>query len=284
MPKSRMNTRLLASIIASTVFAGCGGGGDSGSGTSTPPPGSSTLPAGATPTAVACSPAQAGSTAAAPDNDAPTNTGALLPVGPLTHDGPATPEQIALLLPVTGALPDTATATARYRRTGSPQWLAAHPLFRVRPAFSEVPIAGGAVQDVFAWPIIHLAPGVSYDVEVAVRSAGSVSVHTLTHTTRSLPAAAGSPNKTANSALNIASQLAGLNPGDVLEIAAGTYDVDNLAVTRSGTEAQPIYIRGASRAGTVLRDTNGAILSIPASHVVIENMTLQGAGSDGGVS
>jgi hypothetical protein len=185
---------------------------------------------------------------------------------------------------VTGALPDTATATVRYRRTGSQQWLTAHPLFRVRPAFSEFPIAGGAVQDVFAWPLIDLTPGVSYDVEVAVNSAGSVNVHTLTHTTRALPGAAGSPNKTANSALSIANQLAGLNPGDVLEIAAGTYNVDNLTVSRSGTAAQPIYIRGASRTGTVLQDTNGAILSLRASDIVVENMTLQGAGSDGGVS
>jgi hypothetical protein len=208
-----------------------------------------------------------------------------LPVGALAHDGPATPEQISLVLPVTGALPDTATATVRYRETGTSQWLAAHPLFRVRPAFAvATPIAGGAVQDVFAWPIIGLTPGVSYDVEVAVRSGGNVNVKTLTHTTRALPAAAGSPNKTANSAASISSQLAGLNAGDVLEIAPGTYNVDNLTVSRSGTAAQPIYIRGASRTGTVLRDTSGAILSIRASDVVIENMTFQGAGSDGGVS
>ena len=206
-------------------------------------------------------------------------------MGTLAHDGPATPEQISLVLPVTGALPDTATATVRYKQTGTSQWLAAHPLHRVRPAFAAAnPIAGGPVQDVFAWPIIDLAPGVSYDVEVAVRSPGSVTVKTLTHTTRTLPAAAGPANKTANSAATIATQLAGLNPGDVLEIAAGTYNVNSLTVSRSGTAAQPIYVRGASRTGTVLRDTDGAILSLRASHVVIENMTLQGAGTDGGVS
>src|SRR5215475_7257414 len=31
-----------------------------------------------------------------------------LPLGALVHDGPATPEQISLLLPVTGTLPPTA--------------------------------------------------------------------------------------------------------------------------------------------------------------------------------
>jgi hypothetical protein len=208
-----------------------------------------------------------------------------LPVGTLAHDGPATPEQISLVLPVTGSLPDTATASVRYRPTGTSSWLVAHPLFRVRPAFAvSSPILGGPVQDVFAWPIIGLTPGASYEVEVVVRSGGNVNVQTLTHVTRALPAAAATANKTANSAATLSTQLAGLNPGDVLQIAAGTYDVNNLAITRSGTAAQPIYIRGASRTGTILRDTTGSILSIRANHVIVENMTLQGAGSDGGVS
>jgi hypothetical protein len=208
-----------------------------------------------------------------------------LPIGTLAHDGPATPEQISLVLPVTGALPDTATASVRYRQNGSSQWFAAHPMHRVRPAFAVAnPILGGPVQDGFAWPIIGLTPGATYVVEVTVRSGGNVNVQTLTQTTRALPPASGAATKTANSAASIASQLVSLNPGDVLEIAAGTYNVDNLTVSRSGTAAAPIYIRGASRTGTVLRDTNGAVLSIQASHVIVERMTLQGAGSDGGVS
>jgi hypothetical protein len=206
-------------------------------------------------------------------------------VGQLAHDGPATPEQISLVLPVTGTLPDTATATVRYKESSSSQWLAGHPLFRVRPQFTEPPIAGGAVQDVFAWPIIDLKSGVSYDVEVAVRSGADVTVRTLlNHTTRSLPGPHGPVNKTANSAASIATQLAGLNPGDVLEIADGTYNVSNLTVSRSGTANQPIYIRGASRTGTVLRDTSGEIISVTGSHVIIENMTLQGSGTDSGTN
>ena len=212
----------------------------------------------------------------------PANVGTL-PIGTLAHDGPATPEQISLVLPVTGSLPDTATASVRYKETGSPQWLVAHPMHRVRPAFAVAnPILGGPVQDVFAWPIIGLTPGASYNVEVIVRSGGSVNVQTLTHTTRALPAAAGTPNKTANSAASIASQLAALNPGDVLQIAAGTYNVSNLTVSRSGTAAAPIYIRGASRTGTVLQDPAGNVITVTASHVIIENMTLQGSGADSG--
>ena len=52
----------------------------------------------------------------------------------------------------------------------------AHPLFRVRPQWANFPIAGGAVQDVFAWPIIGLVPGQTYVVEVVVRSGANVNV------------------------------------------------------------------------------------------------------------
>jgi hypothetical protein len=202
----------------------------------------------------------------------------------LVHDGPATPEQISLVLPVTGALAQSATATVRYRPTGSPTWATGHPLYRIRPTFSTVP-AVGSVEDAFAWPIIDVLPGTSYDVEVTVNSGATSNVKTLTHTTRALPAPAGTPNKTANSVATIVSLLAGLLPGDVLEIANGTYSVNNLVLNRSGTLNAPIYIRGASRSGVILNDTSGRIIEWQnANHVIIENMTLQGSGADGGTS
>src|SRR4030095_11404044 len=85
----------------------------------------------------------------------------LLPLGMLLHDGPATPEQISLFLPVTGSLPQTAKATVRYKLTSSSNWITGHPLYRIRPAFSTLP-AVGSVPDAFAWPIIDLVPGSAY--------------------------------------------------------------------------------------------------------------------------
>jgi len=157
----------------------------------------------------------------------------------------------------------------------------------VRPGFSVFPQAGGAIQDVFAWPIIDLVPGTSYDIEVTVNSGATTNVKTLTHITRALPAPAGAPNKTiAAGASSAAIQTAfnNLNPGDVIQFENGTYNVNKLTIGRSGTPAQPIYIRGASRPGTVLQRTTGSILSLAASHTIIENMTLQGSGTDGGLS
>jgi hypothetical protein len=99
-----------------------------------------------------------------------------------------------------------------------------------------------------------------------------------------MPTPAGTPNKTANSASSLATQLAGLNPGDVLEIANGTYNVTTLQLSRSGTANNPIYIRGASRAGVILSNP-GVILQISnASDVVIENLTLRGSGLDSGTN
>ncbi len=206
-----------------------------------------------------------------------------LPVGPLLHDGPATPEQLSLVMRVTGSLPDTATATVRYRETGSAAWRDGHALYRIRPSFSTRPSVG-SVEDAFAWPIIGLNPGTGYEVEVTVSSGGTTDVHNATFTTRALPAAASAPNKTisaGSSSAQVQSMLNGLSPGDVVQIENGTYNVSNLEINRSGTRDQPIYIRGESRNGVVLNASSGSILRLrDASHLVIENMTLRGAAVD----
>jgi hypothetical protein len=204
----------------------------------------------------------------------------LAQVGTLAHDGPPTPEQISMYLPVTGSLTAT-SATVRYRPTSGSTWTAAHPLFRIRPNFTSDPVS-----DAFAGVITGLTPGIDYTVEVTVPNGGSPIVKTMTATTRSLPPAAGAPNKSisaGSSGSQVQSAFNGLNPGDVLQFANGTYNVDDLILDRSGTDSQPIYIRGASRSGVVLRDLAGHILYLlNASHIVFEDLTLEGPGVDSG--
>jgi hypothetical protein len=208
--------------------------------------------------------------------------GGTLPLGALVHDGPATPEQISLFLPVTGALPQTATASVRYKPTSSSTWVTGHPMHRIRPEFSNSPTSG-SVPNAFAWPIIDLVPGTSYHIEVTVTDGATTNVKTLTHTTRALPAPAGAPNKTATTAAQVQAAFDGLVAGDVLQLANGTYNVNNLVLNRSGTANNPIYIRGASRTGVILSDPTAAVLTLQnASHVVIENLTIQGSGVDSG--
>lgn len=212
----------------------------------------------------------------------PTGT---VPVGSLIQDtGYATPEQIALYLPITGTVSYSATASCRFKRTIDSTWTTGHPLYRIRPSFSETPTVG-SVPDAFAWTIIDLTPGTSYDIEVTVIDGGSSSTKTLTTSTRSLPAASGATTKTANSVASIATQFASLNAGDVLEIADGTYNFSNiLTLNRSGADGNPIYIRGQSRAGTILQKSDAVIKLLAANYVVFERMTLQGSGTDSNIN
>jgi len=199
-------------------------------------------------------------------------------LGTLVHDGPPTPEQISLYLPVTGTVAAT-TGTVRYRPTSGSTWTVAHPLFRIRPAYTGLPVA-----DAFATVITGLQPGVSYTVETTVGS----NVQTLVATTRALPGPAGSPNKTVatgSTSTQIQAIFDGLNPGDVLQFAPGVYTINNLTLNRSGTVTQPIYIRGANRAGVVLVERSGHVLYLTnASDVVLEDLTLEGSGIDSGTN
>ena len=210
-----------------------------------------------------------------------------LPLGALVHDGPATPEQISLFLPVTGSLPQTASASVRYKPSSSATWTTGHPLFRIQPSFSSPPDVG-SVPDAFAWPIIDLVPGTSYDVEVSVTSGSTTDTRTASFTTRALPVSAGAPNKTINAGSSTAiiqAAFDALNPGDVIQFQNGTYNINSLQLSRSGTLSSPIIIRGASRTGVVLSDPTGSILQIQAaSNVIIENLTLQGSNVDSGTN
>lgn len=214
-------------------------------------------------------------------------TAQSLPIGALAQDGPPTPEQIALVVPVTGSLPTTATAAVRYRAAGAATWVTGHALYRVRPSFSNTP-AVGSVTDVFAWPILDLVPGTTYNVEVTVSNGGTSQVLTGNFATRALPAAAGPATKTiaaGSSSATIQSVLDSLVPGDVLVIQPGTYNVSGLNINRSGTAGNPIYVRGASRTQTILSDPSGRIIELRGiSDVVIENMTVRGSLLDSGTN
>lgn len=201
-------------------------------------------------------------------------------LGTLIQDGPPTPEQISMYLPVTGTLAAT-TGAVRYRPTSGSNWTTAHPLFRIRPQFSDSPVA-----DAFAGVITGLTPGTSYTVEVTVSLGASDNVQTLVATTRALPGPAGTPNKTiaaGSTPAQIQAVFNALNPGDVVQFDNGTYNIVDLTINRSGTQAQPIYIRGASRTGVTLHDPSDHVLFFQnASDIIVEDLTLEGSDVDSG--
>ncbi|HET9252920.1 MAG TPA: hypothetical protein VFP58_12475 [Candidatus Eisenbacteria bacterium] len=203
-------------------------------------------------------------------------------LGTLGHDGPATPEQISMYLPVTGTLSAT-QGVVRYRPTGSATWEIAHPIYRIRPAYTGI-----AVPDAFAGVITGLTPGTEYTVEVTIDVNGTSASRTLTATTRALPSPSGTPNKTiaaGSTEAQIQAVFDGLVPGDVVQLANGTYSTNNLHLDRSGTDSQPIVIRGASRSGVVIRDPTGIVMRIwNASNVILEDLTLEGSMVDSGTN
>ncbi len=176
----------------------------------------------------------------------------------------------------------------RYKQSNSSTWITGHPLFRIQPGYDDDLSASGNNADAFAWPLIGMIPGTTYNIEVTVSSGSISDIRTLTHTTKALPPAAGTANKTivaGSSNTQIIATLSTLNPGDVLEFKNGTYNVSGISINqRNGTVSAPIYIRGESRSGVILRNPSGTIMQINSSNMIIENMTLQGPGIDSGVN
>ena len=215
----------------------------------------------------------------------PSIEAADLPVGQLVHDGPSTPEQISLYLPVTGTLEVAATASVRYRPTSEAVWSIAHPLYRIRVSGT----AGPPPPDAFAGVITGLTPGTAYIVEVTVSLAQSSVTATLTAVTRPLPGPAKTPTRVivaGSTGAQIQAAFDQSKPGDVIQFRNGTYTVDDLFVRHSGTASMPIYIRGESRTGVILKSSLGGniLRFLEASDVIVENLTLEGSKQDSGVA
>lgn len=211
--------------------------------------------------------------------------GLLAPVAntaPLTLGFDAqTPEQISIRAIVARTLAAGTTCIAEYRLAGTNLWRSAGKLALVLGSLVATG-ASFAGNDAFSGAIFDLAPGATYDVRLTGTEPGVGTWQVVgSRGTRALPGAAPAPNKTATPS-TIAAQLLTLVPGDCLELADGTYPAITLA--RSGSSGSPIYIRGASRAGAIISSGVACVTVGNASHVVVENLTLQGSGVDSGTA
>lgn len=196
-----------------------------------------------------------------------------------------TPEQIGIYLTATRSVALTARVLVRFREAGTATWREGHPLLRIHPEWTD----GGAPQapiQGFAGTVFDLKPGTAYELEFRFEEpAKAAQVITTTVMTRAIPAAAAAATVSATPSDNLQSKLNGLQAGQVLQLANGTYNVNGLFLNRSGTKTNPIIIRGQSRAGVILANSTDTILEIQAAnHVILENMTLQGSGVDSGTN
>ena len=201
---------------------------------------------------------------------------------------------IGVQLTIAGDDDHDAQVTTRFRVQGAPAWRPGLPLFRVHPEDA----VGRAVPEQFAGSLFDLAPATTYEIELhATDPDGPVDqTMTVVATTRGLPPA--EPQNPAHHPVGTASALqAALDaaqPGDVIDVADGTY-TGQFTIHASGTAADSIFVRGASRDATTL-DGNGCgscnVLEVYGSNVVVEDLTLQhavrairfqGAGTTGNV-
>ena len=168
--------------------------------------------------------------------------------------------------------------TVQYREAGSVTWREGLPLLRVFPETITV-----AVPQQFAGSVFDLAPDTAYEIALRAKDTdGGVNVTRLvTARTRPVPRTdPASPRIVAvSTASALRTALSSARAGDVITLSAGTY-AGPFAISASGTETQPIVIRGTTAAGVVLDGGNCSscnVLEVSGSYVHIEELTITNA-------
>lgn len=243
----------------------------------------------ACPSDCACAPPPSGSAAsndggsAEPDGSAPvpdfTCPAGSTEAGPLP-DGTVAGElsfphptlrNISILWPVEGDANDDALAEVHYRKQGSASWRTGMPLRRAK--------AGAAQNGAFSWAprqagsVFDLEPATAYEIEVRLADPdGGCLVRRGTVTTRPVPEPmAGAPVKTVTPG-TFAAVAAAANPGDILELSAGSYA--GFTFGRDGEAGKPIVIRAAGAPASVV--IGGDVSLIGRKHVHLVGVTVNG--------
>ncbi|WAS95991.1 MYXO-CTERM sorting domain-containing protein [Nannocystis punicea] len=163
----------------------------------------------------------------------------------------------------------------RYRVMGAADWQVGAPLYRVRPE-----VVNMQVPQQFAGSVFDLRPDTTYELELHAHDPdGLDETWTVTATTRPVPGDPAAPNVIpVGDAGELGDALGAAEPGDVIELAEGTYH-GTWSIDSSGTAEDPIVVRGASTAGTILdgEGAGGNILEVYGSHVHVERMTIRNA-------
>ncbi len=154
----------------------------------------------------------------------------------------------------------------RYRVAGTSTWQDAMALRRIPAGSNE----GFSWTNRHSGSVFDLQPATDYEIELQLTDPdGGSATRVASARTRSVPAPmAGAPVRAVTPA-NFASVAASAQPGDILELASGTYAWPNW--TANGTADRPIVIR--STAGAVI---NGEVGLFLRSHIQITGLTING--------
>lgn len=192
---------------------------------------------------------------------------------------PPTLVALGVQLPITADDNHNATVTMRYRPMGQTAWKDAMPLYRVRPETVPPPIV--PIQQ-FAGSIFDLRPDTMYEIELHAKDADGNVDQTLmlSGRTRAVPRDPMTPKMVSvNNTQTLNAALAAAKAGDVITLAAGTYN-GQFALNASGTADNPIVVRGVDRDTVVLDggNCNGCnVFEAYGSFVHIEKLTIQNA-------
>jgi hypothetical protein len=168
----------------------------------------------------------------------------------------------------TGDANANAAVSVRVRRAGSGEWRQSLPLRRVAGGNSE----GVAWATRHSGSIFDLQPDTVYDIELSLNDPDGGSVQRVVQaTTRAVPVPmAGAPVKRATPS-TLATVMNGARPGDIVELAAGSYA--GFEWTKDGSAGRPLVLRAATR-GTVIIEGELGLFS--RSHVHLDGLTVNG--------
>lgn len=205
--------------------------------------------------------------------------GGPITVGQIIVD-PPTLETIGVSLPIlSGDTNYNAAVAVTYRRVGDVAWRDALPLLRVRPELlSWEDVTPFPVGEQFAGSIFDLDPNTDYEVLLNVQDPdGGNATRTATIHTRPVPLANPATGRAVavSNITQLNSAIANAAAGDVITLANGTYN-GSISIGRSGTAANPIFIRGQSRDGVILNAAGSTYgVTITGTYVTVENLTIR---------
>lgn len=194
---------------------------------------------------------------------------------PVLNAEPPTYTSIGLQLLYNGDDNTNATATLRYRRVGDAAWTDGMPLRRP----GQVDWITLARQ--FNGSILDLRPATQYEYQVQLTDPDGFSqLLSGVTTTRALAAPPATPrNVSVNSVASLQAAVNAAQPGDIITLQPGVYHLEFFEIHTSGTAANPIILRGASR-DTVILDGNNCdcnIIEVYGSYIRLESLTFRNA-------
>jgi len=167
---------------------------------------------------------------------------------------------------ITGDSNNDGVVSVRYRPQGATTWRAGMPLRRT-PAGSNL---GFSWANRHAGSLFDLQPDTTYEVELALRDPdGGCDTRTVTVRTRAIPAPSPTGTVRAVTPATFSSIANSANPGDILDLAAGTYA--GFTFGRDGQPGSPIVIR--STAGAIV---NGNVELGGRHDVILTGLDVRG--------